>query len=1790
MLAMLVAVMGSITAAGAVQSTTPPAPNPSLPERCEPDLKLAISLDLSNSVTDGQLAEMKSNIAEFAAGLTGYPVQIAIHTFASNAPATGSPANAPLPLTSVMTPQGSQTIADKVNGIQRPNSQRGGTNWDRAFAAIASAPEQYDALLFVTDGNPTQYGSPAQGPGGSTDVPSITRAVESANAVKAQGTRIIGVGATDNLSGGALDQFREHIAQVSGTVENSDYFATGFSDLRDTLTQIINDTCATIELVKDGVLADGAVGLPGDIVEYDFTITNTGSITLTDVTLNDPKPGLSGITFGAWPGEAGVLEPGESVTATATYELTAEDIAAGTVTNTATVTGQPPAGSPVSDEDPAEVTLPELAPSIQVEKSGALAEGAQGVAGDTVEYRFTVTNTGNVTLTDVTLDDPLPGLSEIVFGDWPGEAGVLAPGESVAATATYELTQADVNTGGVDNTVTAVGTPPFGDPVSDTDDAQVPVAPDAAIDVVKSGGLAEGAQGVAGDTVEYEFAVTNTGNVTLTGVTLDDPLPGLSEIVFGDWPGEAGVLAPGESVTATATYELTQADVNAGQVENTATATGTPPTGDPVTDTDEEIVEVPQQPLIDLVKNGALAAGSPGVAGDTVEYQFTISNLGNVTLTDVALSDELEGLSDIVFGDWPGEAGVLAPGESVTATATYELTQADVDAGQVENTATATGTPPTGDPVTDTAEEIVEVPQAPALDVVKSGALADGAEGRAGDTVEYEFTVTNTGNVTLTDVTLDDPLPGLSDIVFGDWPGEAGVLAPGESVTATATYELTQADVNAGQVENTVTATGTPPSGDPVENTDKEIVTITPDASINVVKSGGLAEGAQGRAGDTVEYEFMVTNTGNVTLTGVTLDDPLPGLSEIVFGDWPGEAGVLEPGESVTATATYELTQADVNAGQVENTVTATGTPPSGDPVENTDNHVVDVPQASAIDLVKSGALAEGAQGVAGDTVEYGFTITNTGNVTLTEVALSDELEGLSDIVFGDWPGEAGMLQPGESVTATATYTLTQADVNAGGVDNVATATGTPPSGDPVTDTDDAQVPVAQSPAIDVEKTGALREGSEGVAGDTVEYEFTVTNTGNVTLADVTLDDPLEGLSEIVFGDWPGEAGTLQPGESVTATATYELTQADLDTGEVENTVTATGTPPSGDPVDNTDEHIVDLPELPLIEVVKSGALAEGSEGRAGDTVEYEFTVTNIGNVTLTDVALSDELDGLSDIVFGTWPDEAGTLLPGESVTATATYELKQSDVDAGGVDNTASVVGTPPSGDPVEDDDTERVDVPSNPGIDLVKSGGLADGAQVVPGDTVEYEFTATNTGNVTLTGVSITDPMEGLSELVYTWPGEVGVLAPGESVTATAEYTLTAADIDRGDVVNNATVVGTPPGGQPPVENEDDHELPLPQLASIDLVKSGALAEGAEGRAGDTVEYEFTITNTGNVTLTDVALSDELAGLSDIVFGPWPTAEGVLGYGESVTATATYTLTQADVDAGSVDNVATASGQPPAGERVDDIDEVSVPIEAGPSIALVKTATLNAGAASKAGDTVTYTFEATNTGNVTLRDVSIADELEGLSDLEYVWPGDESVLAPGESVTATATYTLTQADIDRGEVVNHALATGTPPTGDPVDGPDEERTPLPALPGLKLTKTGTVDGDQIRYTFEVENTGTVTLTDVQVRDGLEGLSKITYRDWPGEAGVLAPGEKVTATATYTPTEADRERGYVDNHATATGTPPGGDPIGTDDSVRVLVAELPDAGAPDSALWLVLAGLIALLGGGALMTQRVRR
>ncbi|WP_148044370.1 DUF7507 domain-containing protein, partial [Sinomicrobium pectinilyticum] len=164
---------------------------------------------------------------------------------------------------------------------------------------------------------------------------------------------------------------------------------------------------------------------------------------------------------------------------------------------------------------------------------------------------------------------------------------------------------------------------------------------------------------------------------------------------------------------------------------------------------------------------------------------------------------------------------------------------------------------------------------------------------------------------------------------------------------------------------------------------------------------------------------------------------------------------------------------------------------------------------------------------------------------------------------------------PGETGIATAMYTITQEDVDNGGVSNQALASGTDPNGDPVEDEsgtdenndDPTDTPITQDPSVALVKvvtnTGSGENGAF-VVGDTIEYTFTVTNTGNVTVSDINIDDALTNTNGL-----PINPSTLAPDESGTATATYTITQEDVDNGGVSNQALATGTDPNGDPIDD---------------------------------------------------------------------------------------------------------------------------------------------------------------------------------------------------------------------------------------------------------------------------------------------------------------------------------------------------------------------------------------------------------------------------------------------------------------------------------------------------------------------------------------------------------------------------------------------------------------------------------------------
>ncbi|PJC07550.1 MAG: hypothetical protein CO068_05580, partial [Flavobacteriaceae bacterium CG_4_9_14_0_8_um_filter_34_30] len=220
------------------------------------------------------------------------------------------------------------------------------------------------------------------------------------------------------------------------------------------------------------------------------------------------------------------------------------------------------------------------------------------------------------------------------------------------------------------------------------------------IEIIKS--ASPSTYSASGDVITYTLTVTNTGNVTLTDVIVNDPLTGFSTTIAEMLPGEVEVF--------TTTYTITQSDVNNGSVLNTATAIGEDPNGDPIEDDDDETVTANQNPSIAIVKTFKIEGDDPcTVLGGIITYRMFVTNEGNVTLSNVVISDPLLGgvISGPMIGD-NNNNGLLDINEVWTYTGVYIITQDDIDAGQIVNQAIATAEDPNGDEVSDLSGTSVE--------------------------------------------------------------------------------------------------------------------------------------------------------------------------------------------------------------------------------------------------------------------------------------------------------------------------------------------------------------------------------------------------------------------------------------------------------------------------------------------------------------------------------------------------------------------------------------------------------------------------------------------------------------------------------------------------------------------------------------------------------------------------------------------------------------------------------------------------------------------------------------------------------------------------------------------------------------------------------------------------------------------------------------------------------------------------------------------------------------------------
>ncbi len=1262
-------------------------------------------------------------------------------------------------------------------------------------------------------------------------------------------------------------------------------------------------------------------------------------------------------------------------------------------------------------------------------------------------------------------------------------SGVFAGGQILPAFAT------------IDNTVTATysdGTTTYS--TSKTENVDVANAVNS-IAVDKSGVFNDGGNGRpdVGDVITYTFVVENTGNTTLQDVRITESFSGSGPAPVIVTPvavtsdsgtaapaqqaaaGQSGdstdtgsadqdwdVLGPRDVITFTASYAITQVDIDAGLVTNNATASGVTPSNATVSAADQTTTVLPGASSITLAKSGILNAGTNGRAdvGDTISYQLTVTNTGVTTLTNVRVNDPL--LASLPQDNFYAALDAIRTGVDLASTAS--LPEADVPRP----------TQPASVP------DVYAALHATRSLVMISG---DAASPKAGDTVGIVFDVTNVGDTPLVNVMAE------------------------------------QADAESFNNRIELLARGAS------EKTSLLFTHVLSDADI---ASGSIAASARVKA-TSRNSDIVFVPTDEMLLAAIQTPEDIATATIL-----PANFGPLAPGQSTTFTAAYTLTQTNINAGVVNNTATASAASPNGTSI-NSPPAQATVPLAAvpAVAVLKTGSVNLGPDGRASvnDVVTYTFTVSNPGNVSINGVTISDPLPGLSarNYVSGDL-APVTSLDPGENWVFTATYGLTQANINAGFVQNSATVNGTAvsPGNPPVTDVSDptnpagntpTDVPLTPQPAIAIVKpVGVVNMGPNGVAdvNDTVAFTFTVTNPGNVSFTNVTVADPLVGLTAptLVGGD-NAPLNSLDPGEAWTYNATYPLTQQDIDAGQVQNTAAVSGRSPGGTlyndgshPTSTTQNAptITPVTRAGRIALIKRSTIADSNSSSVtdiGDTINYTFEVQNLGNVTLSGVTINDP-------TIGPVSGSLATLAPGavDLSTFTASHVITAQDVQAGRVTNTATVVSRAPDNSPVQDvSDNSRVDqndptvtaIVSQPEIAVLKYvTAITDenfNSVSDPGDKISYAFKVRNTGNVALTQVSLADTIATVSG------GSIGVLLPGDTdeTNFTATYTLTAADNTRGYVENSATVSGTAPNAD--VVNDfsdaesysenDPTRTYLSTTPRIAVVKrmTGIVDANSSGTqdAGDVVTYEFIVANTGNQPLTNVTVVDPTAVITG---GPIPLL--AIAQSDDTTFTASRIITQADLLANGITNQATASGQPSVGARVSDLSDDSSVLENDPtytalsgvaSVAVVKTIgkpdDKNGNGITDIGDVINYNFAITNTGSVTLRNVTLTDNNAVITGAPI------AQLNPGitNSTTFKGKHVVTVADAEAGSVTNQATVRAESLSGEVVTDSSDNAlvsdnrptiTPI-AKTAPSLSKTAARSelrrGETVSYTISAAN-----------------------------------------------------------------------------------------------------------------------
>ncbi len=1282
---------------------------------------------------------------------------------------------------------------------------------------------------------------------------------------------------------------------------------------------------------------------------------------------------FTGSTGAIWSGGAGTFTP-NNTTMTATYAPTAAERAAGTVTLTLTSTGN---GTCLAVTDQVVITI---TPS-----PTANAGPNQTVCANNPS----ATLAGSVTVA--------------TGGAWSGGAGTFTP-SSAALNAVYTPTAGEISSGSVTLTLTTTGNGTCnavtdqmtiffsGAPTASAGPDQTKCANNAATTLAGSVTVATGGQWTGGlgtfapnnNTLNAVYTptageiaggnitltLTTTGNGTCNAVTdqmtiFFTPAPtvnaGPDQTVCANnsvvtlsgsfttstgavWTGGAGTFTP-NNTTMNATYTPTAAERAAGTVTLTLTSTGN---GTCLAATDQMVITITPAPTANAGPDQTKCANN---AATTLAGSVTVST----------------------GGIWSGGAGTFTP-STAALNAVYTPTAGEISSGSVTLTLTTTGN---GTCIAVTDQVTIFFSGAP---TANAGPDQTKCANNAATTLAGSVTVA-TG---------------------GQWTGGLGTFAPNNN-TLNAVYTPTAAEIAGGSITLTLTTTG---NGTCNSVTDQMTIFFTPAPTVNAGPD-----------------QTVCANNATATLNG----------SFTIAGGaaWTGGAGTFSP-NNTTMNATYTPTAAEITAGTVTLTLTTTG---NGTCTAVSDNVIITITPAPTVNAGTNisscannsttplsgqvfnagGGTWSGGGGTftpnantlnatytptAGE-ISAGsvtLTLTSTGNgtcnpasdqVTITYAPSPVANAGPDQTVCGNnatvtlngfvnfcaggqWSGGLGLFSPSANAL-NATYTPTAGEIAAGSLTLTLTTTGNGPC-NPETD----QVTLFFTPAPTVDAGTALTSCA---------------NNPNVTL---------NGSFTVSSGAiWSGGNGSYSP-NNTTMNATYTPSAAEITAGSVMLHLTSTG---NGTCLPVTDSVLVTITPAPVV--------------NAGP--DQSVCVNNMN------AALSGSVSGPTNT--GAWTTSGtGTFVP-NNTTLNAVYQCSAADSLAGSVVITLTSTGNGtclavsdqltisilPAGTAAAGNDVVVCGNNASVTLNGTVGGGATSGTWNTTGTGIFLPNNATlnatyipssfdianGSATVYLTANSCNQAVDSM--LITITPAPVVNAGPDQTICATVTTATLNGSVSGGTTTGIWTTTGTgtfspnntalnatytPSAGDVAAQNiyfyltstNNGSCVPVTDTMVLNIYPSGTANAGPD---------QIICTNNPNVILTGM-----LGG--GATQGQWSTTGSGVFSPNDTALNATYIPSAADIAAGSVSIVLTATNS--CNSAIDFLNVIFTPapaVDAGPS---QSTCGVNPG--------IVLNGSVTNaTGGV--------------------WSGGAGTFAPNNT-TMNATYSPTAAEQAAGFVVLTLTSTG--------------------------------------------------------------------------------------------------------------------------------------------------------------------